>query len=74
MGSTRDRVALLASVAHPGAAAGTPVLERLTGGDFEPVFRALVGGTAALSPSSTSKKADWEQEYEAWKKRPLRGR
>src|SRR5262249_31323723 len=28
-----------------------------------------------LSPSSILKlKADWQQEYEAWKKRPLRGR
>jgi putative transposase len=45
------------------------------GGDFEPVFRALVGETAALSPSSILKlKADWQQEYEAWKQRPLRGR
>jgi transposase-like protein len=34
-----------------------------------------VGETAALSPSSILKlKADWQQEYEAWKKRPLRGR
>src|SRR5262249_23716426 len=41
----------------------------------EPVFRAVVGETAALSPSSILKlKADWQQEYEAWKKRPLRGR
>src|SRR5919199_5870928 len=50
-------------------------LEGLASGDFEPVFRALVGETAALSPSSILKlKADWQQEYEAWKKRPLRGR
>ena len=50
-------------------------LEGLSSGDFEPVFRALVGETAALSPSSILKlKADWQQEYEAWKKRPLRGR
>ena len=49
-------------------------LEGLASGDFEPVFRALVGETAALSPSSILKlKADWQQEYEAWKKRPLRG-
>jgi transposase-like protein len=34
-----------------------------------------VGETAALSPSGILKlKADWQQEYEAWKKRPLRGR
>jgi putative transposase len=50
-------------------------LEGLASGDFEPVFRALVGETAALSPSSILKlKADWQHEYEAWKKRPLRGR
>jgi transposase-like protein len=50
-------------------------LEGLSSGDFEPVFRALVGETAALSPSSILKlKADWQQEYETWKKRPLRGR
>lgn len=50
-------------------------LEGLSSGDFEPVFRALVGETAALSPSSILKlKADWQQEYESWKKRPLRGR
>jgi putative transposase len=50
-------------------------LEGLASGDFEPVFRALVGETAALSPSSILKlKADWQQEYEAWKKRPLRRR
>jgi putative transposase len=50
-------------------------LEGLASGDFEPVFRALVGETAALSPSSILKlKADWQQEYETWKRRPLRGR
>jgi len=50
-------------------------LEGLASGDFEPVFRALVGETAALSPSSILQlKADWQQEYVAWKKRPLRGR
>ena len=50
-------------------------LEGLASGDFEPVFRALVGETAALSASSiVNLKADWQQEYETWKKRPLRGR
>ena len=50
-------------------------LEGLSSGDFEPVFRALVGETAALSPNSILKlKADWQHEYEGWKKRPLRGR
>src|SRR5437870_734635 len=50
-------------------------LEGLSSGDFEPVFRALVGETAALSPGSILKlKGDWQQEYQTWKKRPLRGR
>jgi transposase-like protein len=50
-------------------------LEGLASGDFEPVFRALVGETAALSPSSILKlKADWQGEYETWRKRSLRGR
>lgn len=50
-------------------------LEGLSSGDFEPVFRALVGETAALSPSSILKlKEEWQREYETWRKRPLRGR
>jgi putative transposase len=50
-------------------------LEGLASGDFEPVFRALVGDTAALSPNSIVRlKEEWKQEYETWKKRPLRGR
>ena len=50
-------------------------LEGLSSGDFEPVFRALVGETAALSASSIVRlKEEWQQEYETWKKRPLRGR
>jgi hypothetical protein len=50
-------------------------LEGLASGDFEPVFRTLVGETAALSPTSILKlKADWQHEYESWKKCPLRGR
>src|SRR5579871_3168320 len=49
-------------------------LEGLASGDFEPVFRALVGETAALSPSSIVRlKEEWQQEYQTWKKRPLRG-
>jgi hypothetical protein len=40
-------------------------LEGLSSGDFEPVFRALVGETAALSPGSILKlKEDWQREYE----------
>jgi len=50
-------------------------LEGLSSGDFEPVFRALVGETAALSASSIVRlKEEWQQEYETWRKRPLRGR
>ena len=50
-------------------------LEGLSSGDFEPVFRALVGETAALSASSIVRlKEEWQQEYETWKKRRLRGR
>jgi transposase-like protein len=50
-------------------------LEGLASGDFEPIFRALVGETAALSPSSILRlKEEWQQEYQTWKKRPLRGR
>jgi transposase-like protein len=47
-------------------------LEGLATGDFEPVFRELVGETTALSPNAIVRlKAHWEQEYEAWRKRPL---
>jgi putative transposase len=50
-------------------------LEGLASGDFEPIFRALVGETAALSASSIVRlKDEWQQEYETWKQRPLRGR
>jgi putative transposase len=50
-------------------------LEGLASGDFEPIFRALVGETAALSPSSIVRlKEEWQQEYATWKQRPLRGR
>ena len=47
-------------------------LEGLATGDFEPVFRELVGETTALSPNAIVRlKECWEQEYEAWRKRPL---
>ena len=50
-------------------------LEGLSSGDFEPIFRALVGETAALSPTSIVRlKEEWQQEYATWKKRSLRGR
>ncbi len=47
-------------------------LEGLSTGDFEPVFRELVGETTALSPNAIVRlKEHWEQEYQAWRKRPL---
>jgi len=47
-------------------------LEGLASGDFEPVFRALVGETVALSPASILRlKEEWKAEYETWKRRPL---
>jgi putative transposase len=50
-------------------------LEGLASGDFEPIFRALVGDTAALSPTRILRlKEEWQQEYQTWKRRPLRGR
>ena len=40
-------------------------LEGLSTGDFEPTFRALVGGTAALSAQSILRlKEEWKQEYD----------
>ena len=47
-------------------------LEGLSTGDFEPVFRQLLGETAPLSPSTLIRiKADWQAEYDAWRNRPL---
>lgn len=47
-------------------------LEGLASGDFEPVFRALVGETAALSATSILRlKEEWEMEYRAWQTRPI---
>jgi len=47
-------------------------LEGLATGDFEPVFRELVGETMALSPNAIVRlKEHWEKEYEAWRQRPL---
>jgi putative transposase len=47
-------------------------LEGLATGDFEPVFRELVGETTALSPNAIVRlKERWEKEYEEWRKRPL---
>ena len=47
-------------------------LEGLSTGDFEPVFRELVGETAALSPNAIVRlKSKWESEYRAWCGRKL---
>jgi transposase-like protein len=60
------------------ASAGTQALfarlylEGLATGDFEPVFRELVGETTALSPQAIVRlKACWEQEYTTWTQRCL---
>ena len=48
-------------------------LEGLATGDFEPVFRELVGETTALSANSIVRlKESWSEEYEAWRNRSLR--
>ena len=47
-------------------------LEGLATGDFEPVFRELVGETTALSPNAIVQlKECWGKEYADWRKRPL---
>lgn len=47
-------------------------LEGISTGDFEPVFRNLLGGTAPLSPSSIVRlKAEWQAEFTTWQKRRL---
>lgn len=47
-------------------------LEGLSSGDFEPVFRALLGEDAPLSASTMLRLKDaWKTEYEAWQQRPL---
>ena len=47
-------------------------LEGLSTGDFEPVFRELVGETAALSPNAIVRlKQRWESEYRSWRSRRL---
>lgn len=50
-------------------------LEGLATGDFEPVFRELVGDTTALSASTVVRlKEQWGEEYTAWRQRSLEGR
>lgn len=47
-------------------------LEGLSSGDFEPVFRGILGENAPLSASSIIRlKEVWQGEYEAWKGRSL---
>lgn len=47
-------------------------VQGLATGDFEPALRGLLGETASLSPSTVVRlKAQWESEYEAWRKRSL---
>jgi putative transposase len=47
-------------------------LEGLATGDFEPVFRELVGETTALSANTVVRLKDhWGQEYQNWRRRPL---
>jgi transposase-like protein len=44
----------------------------LATGDFEPVFRELVGETMALSANAIVRlKERWGKEYEVWRRRPL---
>ena len=47
-------------------------LEGLATGDFEPVFRELVGETTALSATAIVRlKEQWAGEYATWRTRPL---
>lgn len=47
-------------------------LEGLATGDFEPVFRELVGETTALSPAAIVRlKTMWADEYATWRARRL---
>ena len=47
-------------------------LEGLATGDFEPVFRELVGETTALSPTAIVRlKEHWAEEYARWRTRSL---
>jgi len=49
-------------------------VEGLATGDFEPVFRELIGETAALSATTIVRlKATWGEDYEAGRTRSLKG-
>jgi transposase-like protein len=50
-------------------------LEGLSSGDFEPVFRVLLGEDAPLSGSTILRlKSQWEDDYRSWTERPLMDR
>ncbi len=50
-------------------------LEGLSTGDIAPIFRTLVGETAALSPSSIVRlKDEWADEFRLWRGRSIRER
>ncbi len=58
---------------QPEGSARRLYLEVLASGDFEPVFRELVGETTALSAGAVVRlKESWSEEYEAWRNRSLR--
>lgn len=47
-------------------------VQGLACGDFEPALRGLLGEQASLSPATVVRlKAEWESEYEQWRKRSL---
>jgi putative transposase len=47
-------------------------VQGLATGDFEPALRGLLGEGANLSPTTVTRlKAQWEEEYEQWRKRPI---
>jgi transposase-like protein len=48
-------------------------LEGLSTGDFEPVFRTLLGETAPLSATSITRlKGEWQGEFATWRQRSLK--
>lgn len=50
-------------------------LEGLSSGDFEPIFRELLGESAPLSAASIIRlKEVWKQAFETWKNQPLEKR
>jgi transposase-like protein len=50
-------------------------LEGLSSGDFEPALRGLMGSEAPLSANTVLRlKAEWQGEYELWRRRPIHAR